>query len=98
MLERLGSRELDRTQEAVREQAAELIRNRKAEEEFDAYIRQMRAEAYVENRLTGKATEMDEFSEKNAPSEKDRRPKSDEPRGVDEKDTRDKRPAANTPR
>ncbi|HET9482906.1 MAG TPA: peptidylprolyl isomerase [Xanthomonadales bacterium] len=98
VLERLGSRELDRTQEAVREQAAELIRNRKAEEEFDAYIRQMRAEAYVENRLTGKATEMDEFSEKNAPSEKDRRPKSDEPRGVDEKDTRDKRPAANTPR
>src|SRR5688572_20187003 len=97
IMERLGTRALDRTQEAVREQAAELIRNRKSEEEFDAYLRQMRSEAYVENRLTGKATEMNEFSEKNAPSEKDSRPKSDLPRGVDEKDTPDKRPPS-TPR
>ncbi|HVF33736.1 MAG TPA: peptidylprolyl isomerase [Candidatus Saccharimonadia bacterium] len=86
VMERLGTRDLDRTKDAVREQAAELIRNRKAEEEYDAYLRQLRAEAYIENRLTGKATEMNEFSEKNAPTEKDARPKSDEPRGVDEKE------------
>ena len=57
VLERLGSREADRTQETMREQAREIIRNRKAEEEYDAFLRQMRAESYVENRLTGKETQ-----------------------------------------
>jgi len=41
----------------MREQAREIIRNRKAEEEYDAFLRQIRAESYTENRLTGKETQ-----------------------------------------
>ena len=86
VLERLGTRDLDRTEDAVREQAAELIRNRKAEEEFENFVRQLRSESYVENRLTGKVTEMDETNERNRPDEDelDDGSKDDEPRGVDE--------------
>lgn len=60
VLQRLGSREADRTQETMREQAREVIRNRKAEEEYEAFMRQIRAESYVENRLTGKETQTGE--------------------------------------
>jgi peptidyl-prolyl cis-trans isomerase SurA len=51
IMQRLGSREVDRTEERVREQARETIRNRKAEEEYENFLRQLRGEAYVENRL-----------------------------------------------
>lgn len=51
ILERLGSREQDRTETYQRTQAAETIRMRKAEEEYDRYLRQLRDEAFIENRL-----------------------------------------------
>ncbi len=86
ILERLGTRALDRTSEAVREQASEIIRNRKAEEEFEAYMRQMRAESYVENRLTGKATEMNETAAENAPDPDKVRNTPTQPRAVDQKE------------
>ncbi len=57
VLQRLGSREQDRTEDLMRQQASEMIRNRKAEEEFDRYLRQLRAEAYIENRLTSASAE-----------------------------------------
>jgi peptidyl-prolyl cis-trans isomerase SurA len=53
VMERLGSRETDRTDDRVREQARETIRNRKSEEEYDAYLRQLRGESFVEIRLGG---------------------------------------------
>lgn len=53
VMQRLGSRETDRTEERVREQARETIRNRKAEEEYENFLRQLRGEAFVENRLGG---------------------------------------------
>ena len=55
IMEKLGEREVDRTAEAERDQARDAIRNRKAEEEYDAFLRQIRAEAYIENRLTNKS-------------------------------------------
>jgi peptidyl-prolyl cis-trans isomerase SurA len=51
VLQRLGSRQQDRTDEIKRSQAAETVRNRKAEEEYERYLRQLRDEAYIENRL-----------------------------------------------
>jgi peptidyl-prolyl cis-trans isomerase SurA len=53
VMERLGSRETDRTDDVVREQARQTIRNRKSEEEYDAYLRQLRGESFVEIRLGG---------------------------------------------
>lgn len=53
ILQRLGSRQQDRTADIQRRQAAESIRNRKAEEEYDRYLRELRGEAYIENRLAG---------------------------------------------
>lgn len=51
ILQRLGTREQDRTDQILRQQARDMIRNRKAEEEYDRYLRQLRGEAYIENRL-----------------------------------------------
>ena len=51
IMKREGIREVDRTKEYIRNQARETIVRRKAEEEYDNYLRQIRAEAYVENRL-----------------------------------------------
>ena len=53
VMQRLGSRDTDRTEERVREQARETIRNRKAEEEYENFLRQLRGESFVENRLGG---------------------------------------------
>ncbi|WP_170113022.1 peptidylprolyl isomerase [Ahniella affigens] len=52
VLLREASREVDRSVEARREQARETLVNRKAEEEYDAFLRQLKGEAYIENRLT----------------------------------------------
>lgn len=52
ILQRLGTRQQDRTDDYMRAQAAETIRNRKMEEEYDRFLRQMRDEAYIENRLS----------------------------------------------
>lgn len=62
ILQRLGSREQDRTEELMRRQASEMIRTRKAEEEYDRYLRQLRGEAYIENRLARGASASDSES------------------------------------
>ncbi len=51
IIEKLGERETDFTEEAIRNQARETIRQRKAEEEIDSFMRQMRAESYVDIRI-----------------------------------------------
>jgi peptidyl-prolyl cis-trans isomerase SurA len=51
ILELLGTRKQDRTVQMKREQARDVIRNRKAEEEYENFLRQVRSEAYVEIRL-----------------------------------------------
>jgi peptidyl-prolyl cis-trans isomerase SurA len=56
ILQRLGSREQDKTEQLAREQARNMLRNRKAEEEYDTFLRQLKNESYVENRLTDSAT------------------------------------------
>ncbi|HET8942382.1 MAG TPA: peptidylprolyl isomerase [Rudaea sp.] len=48
-----GTRQKDRTQEVKREQARNIIRNRKADEAYENFLRQMRDESYVEIRLPG---------------------------------------------
>lgn len=41
----------DRTEEAMRAEAREMLRNQKAEEEIERFLRQLRAESFVEKRL-----------------------------------------------
>ena len=53
VLQRLGTRQQDRTAETKRDQAREIIRNRKAEEQYENFLRQLRSESYVEIRLPG---------------------------------------------
>ncbi|HEY7872066.1 MAG TPA: peptidylprolyl isomerase [Rudaea sp.] len=48
-----GTREQDRTKEMKREQARDVIRNRKAEQAYEDFLRQIRSEAFVEIRLPG---------------------------------------------
>mgnify|MGYP006188451629 CR=1 FL=1 len=52
IVQRLGTRQQDVTEQNRRNQAREIIAQRKAEEEFERFMRQMRAEAFVESRLT----------------------------------------------
>ncbi|HET7844586.1 MAG TPA: peptidylprolyl isomerase, partial [Xanthomonadales bacterium] len=56
IMQRLGTRDQDKTEQVAREQARTMLRNRKAEEEYDAFLRQMKSESYVENRLTNDVT------------------------------------------
>ena len=49
--EYLGQREVDRTEETTRNEASNLIRQRKSEQEINKFLRQMRDEAYVDIRL-----------------------------------------------
>lgn len=51
IIKRLGSREKDRTTEARRERARLAIENRKAKDVYDNFLRQLRAEAYVDVRV-----------------------------------------------
>jgi len=53
IIQLLGTRETDRTEEAIREEAREKIRQQKAELEIDKTLRQFRDEAFVEIRLPG---------------------------------------------
>ena len=55
LVKRLGTREQDCTEETIRTQAEDTIRNRKAEEEYEQFVRSIRNEAYIENRLTDTA-------------------------------------------
>lgn len=52
ILEVLGTREHDNSSEAMRTEAREILRQRKIEDETELWLRQLRDEAYVENRLT----------------------------------------------
>jgi peptidyl-prolyl cis-trans isomerase SurA len=53
VMQLLGKREQDKTKEAQREQARAAIQERKAEEDYDNLLRQLRSEAFVEVRLPG---------------------------------------------
>lgn len=51
IIKRLGKRTQDANAENKRKQARETIGQRKAEEEYERFLRQLRAEAFVESRL-----------------------------------------------
>lgn len=53
LVKRTGVREQDVTEENRRNQAREIIGQRKAEEVYERFLRQLRAEAYVDSRLGG---------------------------------------------
>jgi peptidyl-prolyl cis-trans isomerase SurA len=54
VMELLGRREIDRTEDAIRAEARDKIRQRKAEQEIRKVLRQFRDEAFVEIRLPGR--------------------------------------------
>jgi peptidyl-prolyl cis-trans isomerase SurA len=56
IMEVTGTRETDRTEEAIRAEAREKIVMRRAEQEIDKVLRQFRDEAFVEIRLPGHRT------------------------------------------
>ena len=47
VMELLGTRQQDRTEQARRDQARDVLRNRKAEDEYENFLRQLRSEAYT---------------------------------------------------
>jgi peptidyl-prolyl cis-trans isomerase SurA len=51
LIKRIGTREQDVTEENRRNKAREIIGTRKAEEEYDRFLREIRSEAFVETRL-----------------------------------------------
>ena len=51
IIQRVGSREQDVTEQATRERARETIARRKADEEFERFVRQLRDESFIETRL-----------------------------------------------
>ena len=51
IIEKLGAREVDVTEAAIRQRARDSIRQTKAEAEVERFLRQMREEAFVESRL-----------------------------------------------
>jgi peptidyl-prolyl cis-trans isomerase SurA len=53
ILERMATRTSDKTAEAERNQARQTLGNRKAEEEYESFLRQLRSETYIEIRLPG---------------------------------------------
>jgi peptidyl-prolyl cis-trans isomerase SurA len=53
VIELLGTRETDRTDEAIRAEARDKIRMQRAEQEIETVLRQIRDEAFVEIRLPG---------------------------------------------
>ncbi|MGH8042312.1 MAG: peptidylprolyl isomerase [Rudaea sp.] len=53
IMQLLGTRQQDRTKEMKREQAREVIRNRKAEQAYEDFLRTLRSESFVEIRLPG---------------------------------------------
>ena len=50
-MEVLGRRATDSTEQAREQQAMNVLRNRKYDEELQTWLRQIRDEAYVENKL-----------------------------------------------
>jgi peptidyl-prolyl cis-trans isomerase SurA len=55
IMELIDTREMDRTEEAIRGEAREKIRMQRAEQEIEKVLRQFRDEAFVEIRLPGRA-------------------------------------------
>jgi peptidyl-prolyl cis-trans isomerase SurA len=55
VIELLDTREMDRTEEAIRNEAREKIQMQRAEQEIEKVLRQFRDEAFVEIRLPGRA-------------------------------------------
>jgi peptidyl-prolyl cis-trans isomerase SurA len=55
VVRRIATRTQDVTEQNRRNQAREIIGQRKAEEEFERFLRQLRSEAYVESRLAAPA-------------------------------------------
>lgn len=51
LVQRLGTRQADRTEEYVRGQVMESLRQRKGEEAYEQFLRQLRGEAFIEYRL-----------------------------------------------
>lgn len=51
LLQLVETRQADRTEDVLRQQASESLRQRKAEEVYEQFLRQIRGEAYVESRL-----------------------------------------------
>jgi len=51
MIQRVGSRQSDRTEDYVRNQVTESLRTRKGEEAYEAFVRQLKGEAFIEYRL-----------------------------------------------
>ena len=47
IMQRLGTRQQDRTDDMLKAQAREVLRTRKSEEEYENFLRQMRSEAYT---------------------------------------------------
>ena len=47
IIELLGTRQADRTDEIARNQARQAIGNRKAEQAYDDFLRQLKASAYI---------------------------------------------------
>ncbi len=56
IMQLLGMRESDRTEQAIREEAREKIRQQKADQEIEKTLRQFRDEAFVEIRLPGEGS------------------------------------------
>lgn len=55
VLERLATRTQDRTVDAERDKARQTLGARKADEEYESFLRQLRSDAYIEIRLPGTA-------------------------------------------
>ena len=53
IVKRVGTRELDRTKDYARNQARDSIRERKSDEAYQQFVRQLRNESFVELRLEG---------------------------------------------
>lgn len=66
IVKRVGTRELDRTKEYARNQARESIRERKSEEAYQQFVRQLRNESFVELRLEGVPSDDLELSDEAA--------------------------------
>jgi peptidyl-prolyl cis-trans isomerase SurA len=56
IIQRAGSRQIDRTEDYVRNQVRESLRQRKGEDAYEQFLRQLRGEAYIEYRLGGAAS------------------------------------------
>lgn len=59
IIQLLGKREQDRTAEVQRELARQAIENRKAEDTYNNFLRDLRARAYIEDRLAADASKAD---------------------------------------